>query len=762
MAAAGACESAPNNNINKTKPEREDTVTLSGSRDVPVGRDPVVSLLSPVSGLQPLSWSEDHRLAVGTCGSLTLLELLCDIHSNKQELTLHRTSIPVPTEAHRIRVGSPAEVAEAMEKFSTHPDPTVRQEFLADAVINPSVGARTGVKYSSWSPIGCDSTGCCLLACLTLDNRLTVHRSHKHLEWTTMVDVSKKYSERLKERGYAKKDNKPPEANLLDFDELQRRFRMQTPLRMEWSSVYSMTHVQQDNSCVNVDMVLLAVLMENGDLVLWKFSLPFTKGEDVEFYDLVESGVTRPSDLAWWEYENEDRRMSGLIIGSEVGPVKIMPVNLSKVKGYFTVRQPIVLWKECDEIPVENIKCVPLIHPIHKTSCSLIVASRGCYIFWSLLMISPAGLNVHNSHLAGLNSLPVVSLTVSRHSGTFYTCSTDGWVTKLTPKFTESSLIFTVDKLLQPEALTGSRIHGISVSHNGAYFALVGTQGLVGAFHPIRRTYKVHFLALKAPETAAVELLNSPTQNLYRGMDLLDLVRWNVLKNKCIPTQLQEELDRKIQELDTPYLWRLKLFLWRILHQSLHTPRVNHNWRPTPAEAVIVGPEAAEKEGELGKVKRKKEEERRAEVQSLIRTMETHLMRANIKKVLGVVYLNTWIAKNISIPTCGLMDYLSKDPNDRDSEVLIHHIRNKMNKQMFLERCSLCQAVLPFTDHKRAICENGHMWHRCVLSYQACQTMTFRSCLLHDSIARLPEPEDPDWIKKILQAPCSLCDSPLI
>uniref|UniRef100_A0A8C6KS53 Ral transcription factor IIIC subunit 4 n=1 Tax=Nothobranchius furzeri TaxID=105023 RepID=A0A8C6KS53_NOTFU len=742
MAAAGACESAPNNNnINKTKPEREDTVTLSGSRDVPVGRDPVVSLLSPVSGLQPLSWSEDHRLAVGTCGSLTLLELLCDIHSNKQELTLHRTSIPVPTEAHRIRVGSPAEVAEAMEKFSTHPDPTVRQEFLADAVINPSVGARTGVKYSSWSPIGCDSTGCCLLACLTLDNRLTVHRSHKHLEWTTMVDVSKKYSERLKERGYAKKDNKPPEANLLDFDELQRRFRMQTPLRMEWSSVYSMTHVQQDNSCVNVDMVLLAVLMENGDLVLWKFSLPFTKGEDVEFYDLVESGVTRPSDLAWWEYENEDRRMSGLIIGSEVGPVKIMPVNLSKVKGYFTVRQPIVLWKECDEIPVENIKCVPLIHPIHKTSCSLIVASRGCYIFWSLLMISPAGLNVHNSHLAGLNSLPVVSLTVSRHSGTFYTCSTDGWVTKLTPKFTESSLVFTVDKLLQPEALTGSRIHGISVSHNGAYFALVGTQGLVGAFHPIRRTYKVHFLALKAPETAAVELLNSPTQNLYRGMDLLDLVRWNVLKNKCIPTQLQEELDRKIQELDTPYLWRLKLFLWRILHQSLHTPRVNHNWRPTPAEAVIVGPEAAEKEGELGKVKRKKEEERRAEVQSLIRTMETHLMRANIKKVLGVVYLNTWIAKNISIPTCGLMDYLSKDPNDRDSEVLIHHIRNKMNKQMFLERCSLCQAVLPFTDHKRAICENGHMWHRCVLSYQACQTMTFRSCLLHDSIARLPEPE---------------------
>lgn len=30
---------------------------------------------------------------------------------------------------------------------------------------------------------------------------------------------------------------------------------------------------------------------------------------------------------------------------------------------------------------------------------------------------------------------------------------------------------------------------------------------------------------------------------------------------------------------------------------------------------------------------------------------------------------------------------------------------------------------------------------RCVLSYQACQTLTFRRCLLLDSIARVPEQE---------------------
>lgn len=582
------------------------------------------------------------------------------------------------------KVGPSVELSEAMVKFATHPDPTVRQAFLADSVINPSVGVHKGIKYASWSPLGCDSSGRCLLACLTLDHRLTIHNSHKRLEWNTLVDLTKKYSERLKERNYARKDDKLPQTNLQDFDELQRRFRMQTPLRMEWSSIYTIKQVQPDNTGVDLEMVLLAVLMENGDLVLWKFVLPFTDGADVTFYDIIESGVTRPSDLAWWEYENADRRMSGLIVGSEVGPVKIMPVSLSGVKGYFTLRHPVILWKECDEIAVENLKCVPMIHPIHKSSCSLIVASRGCYVFWCLLVISPAGLNVHNSHVAGLHSLPVVSLAVSQQGVAVYTCSTDGWIKKLTPTFTESTLIFKQEEMMRPENLTGRRIHGIAVSRNGAYIALVSTQGMVDGYHPVNRTYQVHFVTLKTPEAAAALLLRSPTQNLYKMADVLDLVRWQILKNKSIPASLQDELDQKIREADSPYLWRFKLFLVRILHQSLQSPNTENNWKPAKeGNKVFIRDEeqedgedkegAVKEEGEPGGEKLEKEEnqeEQRAEVQAWMNTVETHLMRENMKKVLGVVYLNTWLAENISIPTCGLVEYLSKDTNDRASEVM--------------------------------------------------------------------------------------------
>lgn len=95
--------SLPNNILIKEDPKAEECVLVS-SEDTPIKRDPVVPLLSPVSGLQPLVWSEDHHLAVCTSGSLSVLELLCDVNNNNQDLTLHRTSIAVPTEAHRFQV----------------------------------------------------------------------------------------------------------------------------------------------------------------------------------------------------------------------------------------------------------------------------------------------------------------------------------------------------------------------------------------------------------------------------------------------------------------------------------------------------------------------------------------------------------------------------------------------------------------------------------------------------------------------------------
>lgn len=107
-------------------------------------------------------------------------------------------------------------------------------------------------------------------------------------------------------------------------------------------------------------------------------------------------------------------------------------------------------------------------------------------------------------------------------------------------------------------------------------------------------------------------------------------------------------------------------------------------------------------------------EEKLLEIQGKIEAVEMHLTREHMKRVLGEVYLHTWITENTSIPTRGLCNFLMSDEDydDRTAQVLIGHISKKMNKQTFPERCSLCKEILPFTDRKQAVCSNGHIWLR--------------------------------------------------
>lgn len=67
-------------------------------------REPAVRLQYPVSGLEPLAWSEDHRVSVSTARSIAVLELICDVHNPGQDLVIHRTSVPAPVHSCLLKV----------------------------------------------------------------------------------------------------------------------------------------------------------------------------------------------------------------------------------------------------------------------------------------------------------------------------------------------------------------------------------------------------------------------------------------------------------------------------------------------------------------------------------------------------------------------------------------------------------------------------------------------------------------------------------
>ncbi|KAG8444248.1 hypothetical protein GDO86_009435, partial [Hymenochirus boettgeri] len=76
--------------------ENEQNATSLSFRLTVTKRDPVLKLLHPVTGLEPLSWSDDQRLSVCTSRSLSFAELHCNINGCSPEMTLNRSCVPAP------------------------------------------------------------------------------------------------------------------------------------------------------------------------------------------------------------------------------------------------------------------------------------------------------------------------------------------------------------------------------------------------------------------------------------------------------------------------------------------------------------------------------------------------------------------------------------------------------------------------------------------------------------------------------------------
>lgn len=76
-------------------------------------REPAVKLQYAVSGLEPLAWSEDHRVSVSTARSIAVLELICDVHNPGQDLVIHRTSVPAPLNSCLLKVSHPSPFPES-------------------------------------------------------------------------------------------------------------------------------------------------------------------------------------------------------------------------------------------------------------------------------------------------------------------------------------------------------------------------------------------------------------------------------------------------------------------------------------------------------------------------------------------------------------------------------------------------------------------------------------------------------------------------
>uniref|UniRef100_S4RVT5 Transcription factor IIIC putative zinc-finger domain-containing protein n=1 Tax=Petromyzon marinus TaxID=7757 RepID=S4RVT5_PETMA len=364
-----------------------------------------------------------------------------------------------------------------------------------------------------------------------------------------------------------------------------------------------------------------------------------------------------------------------------------------------------------------------------------------------------------------------------------------------------------------PGPLGRARIRGLAASPNGAFLAVLTTEGLSVGLHPPQRTYSLAFVSLVNPDEAFRRLVSVPPPDspslsacglAFLRADLLEVLRSHSLDvGGRVPAPMLAELDRLTEAKESgvrsrdrgrwaAYLTRVRLYLLRFAIHARGRPR--SRWPPVGAEAFArprpatgTGPDGAGngvvsgvKDESVDGIKDEEDDdddddggsnagaEHETEDDWLlaeIRRRERVLARGAACRVLERAFLCTRFDLHLHLPARGLLSFITSGDTSAhatDAQVLAANILKKIGKQDIQEKCVLCAAVIPFVSHAKATCANGHQWLRCAVTFAACQTLRYRRCILHDSVAAFPKATDPEWMKQHLDSPCIYCDSPYL
>nr|XP_032813374.1 general transcription factor 3C polypeptide 4 [Petromyzon marinus] len=570
-------------------------------------------------GPEPVSWSRDERVSVSTERGVRVAEILLlgagggggeeggeeAPGAGDPRPRLRVTALQIPSATSAVSVG-PQQQQEEEEAAAAHAhleeageEGTLgaadRHEFALHRGFTRTHGAnvplRGGCVCARWSPVGCDVRGRSMLVCLSSEGfvSLWVWAERDVHTWSCLADLTQMYRDILKKENYHAADG----ASLKDFDEFKRRSQMQAPVSVEWSRMFTTTRVRdKSGACEEIHFALLAVMMASGHIVVWQVLVPASTSAHVVLGSVLESGLASPRSLSWWACHVGSQNINGLVVGDSMGQVRLLPVNLSAVKGYFTLRQPVTLWSSQDGLSVNFIRTLDMVPsgdtsvhgaklpssqgsgapaaqhaggtgvteqagapggppqadparpatapkavaktaskaapkagsharasphtgalPSSTSQCgrtSVVLAARGPHLLACVVCVSGGGMSVQTAHVTGLHPQPICGMAAvcsnrwgdgdggGGDGGMVYTASADGSLCCVWPVLCSSGgegdvsvsipavagqrrwVRFERRIMRLPGPLGRARIRGLAASPNGAFLAVLTTEGLSG------------------------------------------------------------------------------------------------------------------------------------------------------------------------------------------------------------------------------------------------------------------------------------------
>ncbi|XP_033639330.1 general transcription factor 3C polypeptide 4-like [Asterias rubens] len=723
------------------------------------------------AGNDALDWSDDNQIAVVSEKCVNIFSLQCDPSDPDSTFVFEKLLVKPCPDILEFDVGvSLKSLLKNDGKYnhylqSTMTDRTLFPQHLKRTFCGECQTDRNGFIKAKWSPTVTSKLDRSLLACLTLDHRLTIHkRKLRKGNFTKIADLSILLNELLGQQEFAHSNEEPhPKLrNSTDIEtkckELTRRVYMLAAVNMEWSVVLyndsdsSMDwETQKENVSSDSDaFILLAVSMKSGHVGIWKFRLPLDNESDISFYSVFLSGYQWAKSLAWCRTSPQQATSHAvkagtcLAVGDHEGRISLWNQD-ARNEATPTFHKCLDVWTEKDLIAVSNMAWVCTSTTEDSTCTATLVATKGVYILAFLLDLSKMAV-IRQTQALSQHVIPPTSLCVS--GDTVLTGSTCGSLHQVSIDWTTSDKVLTID-ILEPD-IPNIKAFGSAVSPNGIFAAFPFT------YHWRQNRFnlrKLNFHTVRNSAYIVAGLLN-PKRYLSEKVDMLEYVRQTAVNSSNeLPQELQSIADGEVTQIKSEvgqdrghcYLLRLRRFLLRL--------RLCH----------IKG---LKKELDAENEKEKMVEETESDIQKI----EAELVKLHIISALqSWQYIPVPIKHSDTASATALLlmaDWLSDHSETTDEPIRglvteVHNVFPHSSEVGRRESCDLCEENIELTSTSSDACKNGHRWKRCSLSLRLCQTTSIPIMCSHCDAMALPVPENTDsmWLRETLRERCIFCEA---
>nr|XP_002125571.1 uncharacterized protein LOC100180654 [Ciona intestinalis] len=703
-----------------------------------------------------VDWSDCYTVAVATGRSVVIYSMGLYSESQKLETSFSVENIPRKANVVKHDVGIESYLSEfeslcnQSSNVAAYPDYSIYKIQL-----DPLLSQATDSTYNEYDMVrfsprmSTKFTNHCFLATLTLDNRCAILykvSTGAETEWKEIICPSEQLHAYLNENKRYFPGFKM-DSTLTKLEKLIEQKYAASIACMDWSDVYTRFDANDETK-----EVYFATSTRAGFVVIWRCVVPDFEKPNLNIVYVFQCSYRDIAEIKWCRYAERNRTKTSdncsLCISSLQGQISVCRFKIKD--DSITLKLEREIWGEKDNLIARHFQFIDI-----EVGCSMLLAAKSQIL---IAMKLNANLEVC-AQVTNLDAhiMPITGMSVVKHGTThgWYTCSGDGTMVKLDVVLDDENIklnkeiLGTSSDIGAYKSISPSMMHGIAVSPNAAFIAVVTSKPIIISSIQVNNVAFLSFKRNSTPYNAAVTLQSAAFEQnslnvCYHFLDVIEIIRQHYFVNQNLETVLEEFLtiapnNYQDETVKLQLRWHLLQIKYSYIN-SCQTPspyRQNENTDPNTKL-----------------------------LEEKIKEVELLLIVSQMLKVIKL-WCENGVPLDSMVPVVQLVKWLesNKSKLSLQSRNVIYQAKS-LPAYLMLPTCPVClitgQDLALCLDGLTFFSEDGSRWPACCITFSPLQTYKKRKSSCSSLFGKKCEINDPEWIKELLSMECLFSGTPLI